>query len=279
MIKILSIACLAVWFLWNGAAGIEVKSVPINSKNFFFQNFLIQNFGVENLSQNLFAENHFSLAKNSPIRDKRRGGKHSIPLIRVKIFDQKIDGKISSLFTLKKNHFEIGSQSIRFKNKTVQFKNSIATFETDKHFISVGKNYYNGTLIVIKKKDHLQIINELPINDYLVGVLAGEISYSWPQSAIDAQAISARSYVYYWREQNKNKPYHIISGEVHQVFHGVKDPHPKFVKAVRRTQGQIIIYRREPIQTFFHATCGGTTTKPHLTWGGEEKSKVYSTLR
>ena len=183
-------------------------------------------------------------------------------------------------FKLQKNHFEIKNTHVLFKNYAIKFRKSIAIFKTGKDFIILNKNHYNQKIIILKNsKGQVQIINELEIDDYLAGVLQGEISYSWPYNAIATQAISARSYAYYLYHKNKNKPFHIISGEIHQVFHGSYNPNPRFIKAVQQTKGKILVYQDQAIQTFFHASCGGITEKPHLIWGGEAENPTYQSIK
>ena len=214
--------------------------------------------------ETLFANNNTKIEKSK-----------NTPIIRVRLYE----GKIKNIH-LKKNHFSVKDTHVLFKRKIIKFKKNIAIFDTEKDFVIIGGYRYNKKIIIIKnQKGDVQVINQLSIEDYLAGVLGGEISYSWPNNAIETQAISARSYAYYLYNQNKNNVYHIISGEIHQVFHGSYEPNPRFIKAIKKTKGEILIYKGKSIQTFFHATCGGMTEKPYEVWGGEVKNKIYQNIR
>jgi len=64
--------------------------------------------------------------------------------------------------------------------------------------ISKGSSHdlYRGTLRVILSAT-VEVINELPLEDYLRGVVASEMPSGWPAEALAAQAIAARSYAAY----------------------------------------------------------------------------------
>jgi len=83
--------------------------------------------------------------------------------------------------------------------------------------IRVNGREYPAVLEVIKNGDALAIVNELRLDEYLVGVLRAETGDRWPSEALRAQAIVARTYAAYHRLLNLAKPYHIIASTTHQM--------------------------------------------------------------
>jgi stage II sporulation protein D len=106
-------------------------------------------------------------------------------------------------------------------------------------------------------------INEISLNDYLCGVLAGEMSKDWPAEALKAQAIIARTFLFQFLTENKASkadPGADISTdpEESQAFDqtGVNE---NIRKAVTDTDGMVIAYQGEFIRAWFHSASGGKT--------------------
>ena len=179
-------------------------------------------------------------------------------------------------------------QSIRFNNDHLFIDDKKITavggdyyYKTKKSLI-INKNKYRGHFAFIKSKkrpgEYLFII-KLPIEDYIGGVLKGEISTSWPLESINAQAIASRTYAHWMIQNKKSKIYDIKSSVSHQVFKGNVDVHPHFKKALIKTKGIILTHRNEPIQTFFTAACGGETEKPKYVWSSTDQLTYFQNIR
>ena len=134
---------------------------------------------------------------------------------------------------------------------------------------------YTGLFIIIKHQNQYLIINQVPMEAYLAGVLMGEISPQWPQEAIRAQAIAARSYAYHLIQKNKNQPYHLVSTDKAQVFHGTHSIHEALRQNILHTKHILLTSKRGPIISFFHASCGGKTARPNEVWHPNQKSPPY----
>lgn len=122
-----------------------------------------------------------------------------------------------------------------------------------------GKKY-SGILEVWKGKNGLYVINELPMEDYLKGVVAAEVGAKWEEEALKAQAVASRTYAVYQKLNNSPNAmsYHLTSSVLHQVYRGdmISD---NIVKAVNSTKGEILTYEGSPILAFYHSTSGGLT--------------------
>ncbi|MEK7850408.1 MAG: SpoIID/LytB domain-containing protein, partial [Deltaproteobacteria bacterium] len=63
--------------------------------------------------------------------------------------------------------------------------------------VKVNGKRYRGKIEVVKDNSSLLLINELNLEDYLVGLINQEISSRWPMEAVKAQAVVARTYALY----------------------------------------------------------------------------------
>ena len=145
--------------------------------------------------------------------------------------------------------------------------------------LSIKGIKYSGKMIIEKDKENLFLINEVDLENYLVGVVRGEISYSWHNEAIKAQAIAARSYAYYLYLRNIKAKYHLDATSNFQVFKGIINVHENIRRNVLATKGKILVHSNEPIMAFFHASCGGMTEKAENVWNSNESLKYYKNIR
>ncbi len=131
--------------------------------------------------------------------------------------------------------------------------------------IFINGHVYSGLIDIRKDKDGLHFINELPLDNYVEGVIAAEIGEDWDMEALKAQAVVSRTYALYIRDQNKGKDYHITSSFLHQVYKG-DNTSEKIHLAVKGTEGEILTYQEQPIRAFYHSACKGATELPEEVW-------------
>lgn len=128
-------------------------------------------------------------------------------------------------------------------------------------------------------------IIELELDEYIKGVLIGEVPITYEIEALKAQAIVARTYTLYKLKNNqglhenadmcddinccqcyKTKEYAYNSWE-----DDIENENwNKLEKAVNETKNKHITYNGEIISAFFHANSGGQTENVKYVWGGEE---------
>ena len=126
-------------------------------------------------------------------------------------------------------------------------------------------------------------IEEIGLDEYLYGVVSGEMPASFEEEALKAQAVVARTYTIYKIVNNdgKHKDADICdSPSCCQAWISKEDRLErwkeeereeywnKIVNAVNSTQGKIITYEGKPINAFFHSNSGGKTELPVDVWGG-----------
>lgn len=138
----------------------------------------------------------------------------------------------------------------------------------DQVFKVNGRNYRGFLKATISSKGSI-LINEVPLEYYLYGVVPEEAPPSWPQAALRAQAVAARSYALYNMEQNKNKLYDVESTIWSQVYQGKDSEYTSTNQAVDATRGMIMTYQGRVIDALFHANGGGYTESSVNVWGNE----------
>ncbi len=122
----------------------------------------------------------------------------------------------------------------------------------------------------VRGRASVLLVHPLPMETYLVGIVSGELPPSWPLEAMKAQAVAARTYAIYQKFHAPDRPYHLDSGVLDQVYGGVQRENPTARQAVAQTRGQVLTWRRRPIRAYFHACCGGDTENARDGWGTNE---------
>ncbi len=131
-----------------------------------------------------------------------------------------------------------------------------------------GKGY-RGTLEITPVERGLLVVNELPLEEYLIGLINCEISSVWPMEAIKAQAVVARSYALRQKESRKGARYHLESSVMDQVYDGCSVEDERAALGVRETAGEVVTFNGETAMTFFHSNCGGHTEAAELVWSAK----------
>jgi len=121
---------------------------------------------------------------------------------------------------------------------------------------------YPAVVDLIRNGEGLAVVNEVPFEDYLVGVLRAETSEKWPLEALRAQAIAARTYAAYHRLLSASKAYHIMASTAHQQYFGRVPASSPIWGAVRETAGQVLRWEGEVFPAFYHTESGGYTEDP-----------------
>ncbi len=138
-----------------------------------------------------------------------------------------------------------------------------------KNPVLVHQKKYRGALTVLLNsgKKNLNLVNTLPVEQYLYGVVAKEVLPLWPDEAIKAQAVAARSFALYSLDQRKYPNFDIRANELGQVYGGITAEHANTTKLVDATSGVAALYGGAPIQAVFHSSGGGYTEAASAVWG------------
>lgn len=142
---------------------------------------------------------------------------------------------------------------------------NIITKKPDK----IKLNYVQNKMVKIKREKTGQI-EQMTLENYIIGVLAGEMPVSYQIEALKAQAVAARSYAMKKINNNKSTEYDLVDSVNNQVYISEselkelwKEKYEEKIKkikiAVKATEGEYVTYNDEIIEAFFFSTSSGTT--------------------
>ena len=133
--------------------------------------------------------------------------------------------------------------------------------------VTVNGKGYRGLVEVSAADKGLLVVNELPIEEYLVGLINCEISSAWPMEAVKSQAVIARSYAVYQKLARRGAPYQLESSVMDQVYDGSDAEDSRAARGVQETAGEVLVYDDKVIQAFYHSNCAGHTEASKNVWG------------
>lgn len=115
------------------------------------------------------------------------------------------------------------------------------------------------------------LVNQVPIETYLRGVVPHEIGAGAPYAAVVSQSILARTYALRNLRRFATDNYE-LSADVHcQVYKGLTDTVPLADKAIAQTKGLVLTYNNELVDALYSATTGGVTAPFGDVWNGPER--------
>ncbi len=135
-----------------------------------------------------------------------------------------------------------------------------------------GNRRYRGELIFTPTDTGILVVNRVPIEDYLRGVVPIEIGtrQAGDLAAIEAQTIAARSYSYMRvptdGAQQPARGWHMTGSVQHQVYAGMDVEHPVVNQAIDATAGLVLRYGGLIVDAPYFSSCGGRTAGPREAW-------------
>lgn len=129
--------------------------------------------------------------------------------------------------------------------------------------------YVTNNMIRVKDEKTNQI-KEIPFEDYIKGVVAGEMPATFEKEALKAQAVASRSYAMYQMTNTKDKEYDVVNTTTNQVYltdeklkENWKDEYPqkinKIKEAIIETKGEYLTYQGNIVNAMFFSTSVGKT--------------------
>ena len=116
---------------------------------------------------------------------------------------------------------------------------------------------YRGQIEVAVTTQKLNAINIVGLEQYLAGVVPQEMPSAWPEEALKAQAVAARSYALAHRLGGKG--FDLYADVRSQVYGGVRGEHARATAAIEATAGEVLLWEGKPLDALFHSTSGGRT--------------------
>ena len=125
----------------------------------------------------------------------------------------------------------------------------------------LGPRRFLGTVELLPRRSGVDVVNELPFDDYLYGL--AEVPRSWPTATLEAQVIAARTYAWHVMGLTAYRDYDICATTACQVFRGAEvllaSRGERWRRAVDATSGQVLLHEDEPILARYFSTSGGRT--------------------
>lgn len=135
-----------------------------------------------------------------------------------------------------------------------------------KGFLATKKRWYRGDLIIYNFEGKLTIVNSLPLEEYLMGVVPAEMPSRWNQEAHKAQAIAARSYALANLNKRASHGYDLKDTAQDQAYGGASSETRQTTLAVLSTKGEVLTYDNKIIPAYYHSSSGGKTIAASEVW-------------
>jgi stage II sporulation protein D len=125
---------------------------------------------------------------------------------------------------------------------------------------------YRGTIRVLRSGSKLMMINRVPLESYLRGVVPHEVPYTWPMEALETQACAARAFAL--GNLQPSKSWDVYCDVRDQAYAGVGIEKSRTSSAVKQTAGVCPTYKGKPIVATYFSCSGGQTEDVKYVWGG-----------
>lgn len=127
--------------------------------------------------------------------------------------------------------------------------------------VQVNGRPYRGTITALRDGSGVTVVDRLPMEAYLAGVVSAEMGRRslMEQEALKAQAIVSRTYALRNLRRWAARGFDLYASVADQAYGGAASETPEGRAAVESTRGRILTYGGAPIDAFFYSTCGGRT--------------------
>lgn len=163
--------------------------------------------------------------------------------------------------------------------ETVRVRGILVVQPTGGGEVLVNGRRYRGSVLVRPGERGVTAVNVLDMETYLLGVVPHEIGAGRPETeleAVKAQAIAARTYAVRHMGRRASLGFDFYATVQDQVYGGAETDDPLSTRAVEETRGEVLTYEGEPIEAYYHSTCGGRTAALEEVWRGEPRPYLRS---
>ena len=115
------------------------------------------------------------------------------------------------------------------------------------------------------------LVNEVPVETYLRGVVPHEIGADAPYAAVEAQTIIARTYALRNLRRFAIDNYELCADTHCQVYRGLSGTVPGTDRAIAVTRGQVLTYQNKLVDALYSSTTGGVTAAFSDVWNGADR--------
>ncbi len=152
--------------------------------------------------------------------------------------------------------------------------NDLVIHPNEPYVLNINGQPYRGNFKIIGNEDSktFDVINHVPLEPYLAGVVGAEMPSYWEPEALKVQAITCRTYCLYIKERfGEGRHYDLSKTQANQVYLGVKAENKQIWDAVNNTKGGVLTVeqegKRDIFPTYYSAVCGGHTEDAEHVFG------------
>ena len=145
--------------------------------------------------------------------------------------------------------------------------------------VVVDGTRFRGSILLLPAESGVTAVNVLDVESYLLGVVPLEIGRGRPPEeleAVKAQAIAARTYTIRHMGRRSELGFDLYGTVQDQAYGGADAEDEVTARAVRETRGEIVVHDGQPIEAYYHSTCGGRTAALEEVWNGEPRPYLRS---
>lgn len=123
---------------------------------------------------------------------------------------------------------------------------------------------YRGSMLLVRDSDNsLRVIDVVELEQYLYSVVGSEVAQSTPASALQAQAVVARTYAVAHLGAHEDLGFDLRAGDADQAYNGVVAESDPVVNSVDATRGVVMLYGNHLADAYYSACDGGFTSDGH----------------
>ena len=127
---------------------------------------------------------------------------------------------------------------------------------------------YAGDLKLVNSGQGIDAYLTISMEDYLYGVVAYEMSDSFPLEALKAQAVAARTYAMRAKWNAGSREYDVVDTTADQVYKGYDPIYTRVIQAVNETRGIVGMANGTFAGCYYTASNGGQVASAKQIWGG-----------
>jgi SpoIID/LytB domain protein len=160
-----------------------------------------------------------------------------------------------------------------------RYEKDLLDIESDRGIVEVNNRPYAGTFRLQPNAHRsFTLVNYVPLETYLRGVVPHEIGYNAPYAAVQAQAVLARTYALASRHRFVTDNYELCATTQCQVYRGLEDTTITADRAIADTSGKVLTYNNKVVDALYSSTTGGVTASYNDLWDGQERPYLRSVI-
>jgi stage II sporulation protein D len=142
-------------------------------------------------------------------------------------------------------------------------------------FLEADKRAFRNALTLVPRNGRLAVINPVPLEHYLAGLVNREISSKFPPEAVKAQVVAARSYALAVAADRRRlgEAFDVHGTVLDQVYEGAQAEDGLASRLVHETEGELLLHREDVLKAYYHAASGGYSELPQNVWAGKSVAR------